>query len=139
MCFCLFFGRILGLIALLSKLTDLYKKTIFLLLRLACLALQMENIVQKITKPIFVFGNFINQNRNRKMGWNTLIFVFICIRTEVKIFWERSQNLKKIFQFVLTLLLKAWFVWILRSKQWTFWNAFPLFFFFFFNFLGKRL
>ena len=35
----------------------------------ACLALQMENIVEKITQPIFVFGNFVNQNENRKMGW----------------------------------------------------------------------
>ena len=37
--------------------------------RLACLALQMENIVQKITQPIFVFGNFVNQNKKWKMGW----------------------------------------------------------------------
>ena len=29
---------------------------------LACLALQTENIVQKIIQPIFVFGNFVNQN-----------------------------------------------------------------------------
>ena len=32
-----------------------------------CLALQTENIVQKITQPIFIFGNFINQNKKRKM------------------------------------------------------------------------
>ena len=36
---------------------------------LACLALQMENVIQKITQPIFVFGNIINQNKKRKMGW----------------------------------------------------------------------
>ena len=36
---------------------------------LACLALQTENIVQKITQPIFIFGNFVNQNEKRKMGW----------------------------------------------------------------------
>ena len=37
--------------------------------RLACLAFQMENIVQKITQPIFVFGNFVNENEKWKMGW----------------------------------------------------------------------
>ena len=37
--------------------------------RLACLALQTENIVQKIPQLIFVFGNFVNQNKKRKMGW----------------------------------------------------------------------
>ena len=26
----------------------------------------MENIVQKITQPIFVSGNFVNQNENEK-------------------------------------------------------------------------
>ena len=35
---------------------------------LACLALQTENILQKITQPIFVSGNFVNQNKIRKMG-----------------------------------------------------------------------
>ena len=35
---------------------------------LACLALQKENIVQKITQPIFVCGNFVNQNEKQKMG-----------------------------------------------------------------------
>ena len=43
----------------------------------------MDNIVQKIMQPIFVFGNFVNQNEKRKMGWKahlyqefTLIFFF---------------------------------------------------------------
>ena len=35
---------------------------------LVCLALQTENILQKITQHIFVFGNFVNQNKNQKMG-----------------------------------------------------------------------
>ena len=35
---------------------------IIFIFRLARLALQTENIVQKITQPIFVFRNFINQN-----------------------------------------------------------------------------
>jgi hypothetical protein len=30
---------------------------------LACLALQTENIAQKITQSIFVFGNFVKQNK----------------------------------------------------------------------------
>ena len=29
----------------------------------ACLALQMESIVRKITQPIFIFGNLVNQNK----------------------------------------------------------------------------
>ena len=51
-----------------------YEKTkillnIFFHFHLACLALQTENIVQKITQPIFVFGNFVNQDKTkRKMG-----------------------------------------------------------------------
>ena len=36
---------------------------------LARLALQTENIVQKIMQPIFIFGNFFNQNEKQKMGW----------------------------------------------------------------------
>ena len=35
---------------------------------LTCLALQMENVVQKITQPIFIFGNLVNQNEKQKMG-----------------------------------------------------------------------
>ena len=42
---------------------------------LACLALQTENIVQKITQPIFVFGNFVNKNKKRKMGWKAQYLV----------------------------------------------------------------
>ena len=36
---------------------------------LACLALQTKNIGQKITQAIFIFGNFVNQNKKQKMGW----------------------------------------------------------------------
>ena len=43
-------------------------KSIFLLIFIFLLpyALQTENIVQKITQPIFIFGNFINQHEK----WN---------------------------------------------------------------------
>jgi hypothetical protein len=35
---------------------------------LACVAFQTENIAQKIMQPIFIVGNFVNQNEKQKMG-----------------------------------------------------------------------
>ena len=37
--------------------------------RFACLASQMENIIQKIMQPIFIFGNLVSQNKKWKMRW----------------------------------------------------------------------
>ena len=47
--------------------------------RLACLALQTENILQKITQPIFVSGNFNNQNEKRRMRWKAHKSINVCI------------------------------------------------------------
>ena len=52
-----------------------YEKTkillnIFFHFHLACLALQTENIVQKITQPIFVFGNLVIFGKNGKWDEN---------------------------------------------------------------------
>ena len=61
---------------------------------LACLALQTENIVQKITQPIFVFGNFINQNENQKMGWKAHNYVSLnSTEGKQKLTWPHPPSL----------------------------------------------
>ena len=67
-------------------------------LRLACLALQRENMVQKIMQPFFVFGNFVNQNEKWIMGWK--------VHSSQKVFHFDSV-LKKMCQIT---ILHLWFV-----------------------------
>ena len=53
-----------------------------------CLALQTDNSKQKITQPVFVLGNFVNQNEKRKMGWkahrSNLAKFFVCFLEELR-------------------------------------------------------
>jgi hypothetical protein len=47
---------------------------------LACLALQTENIVQKITQPIFDFGNFVTKMKN---GMKSLLVPVACFAEQI--------------------------------------------------------
>ena len=84
----------------------------------ACLALQTKNIVPKIPQPIFVFGNFVNQKKNRK--WDeklTNVCMTFCGIPPHHGHWTYRDDLHNISVFIRSFIVTYHFIEYLIKGQ----------------------